>query len=177
MIFLSAGHFPASPGSCWRGFCEHDEAARWVALMASALGEHRAVSVAPGPIKEKIAFIRARCAPEDLAVEIHFGKPDNGSRGSMALYDPSSGDGRSKELAARCEAVVARFFAPSHGVMEGWYRGNPKFGAHLFLSRCPCVPAIVQPQHIHHREEIVRKRAGCSQALAEALLQMEVEDV
>ncbi|KKL45821.1 hypothetical protein LCGC14_2351830, partial [marine sediment metagenome] len=33
MIIIFAGHHPRKPGACFEGFCEHDEALRWLAII------------------------------------------------------------------------------------------------------------------------------------------------
>lgn len=70
-IFVSAGHYPQKPGAVFEGFVEHDEAVNWAQRVAELLGDD-AVLVPIGVLKDKVAFINARCAPGDICVEIHF---------------------------------------------------------------------------------------------------------
>ena len=72
MILISAGHHPTKPGACYEGFCEHDEALRWVDIICLQLGEIglECLPVPAGILKNKVNFINARSPI--LAVEIHF---------------------------------------------------------------------------------------------------------
>ena len=171
-VFISAGHFPQRPGACWRGFCEYDEADKWVKEIGLAMHEEFATQVPPGAIKSKVEYIRARAVPGDVVVEIHFGYSVGehpSGRGCIAMHTPY--DEESRELARVCLRAVSRYFAPSLGVTEGWYRGRPDFGPHFLLGSLEIPAVLLEPQFIHHREEIQRKRAACCEAIAAELLE------
>lgn len=70
-IFVSAGHFPQQPGAKFDGFVEHDEAVLWAARIVALLGD-AAMLVPTGSLKDKVAFINARCTPGSVCVEVHF---------------------------------------------------------------------------------------------------------
>ena len=182
MILISAGHHAARPGACFNGFCEHDEALRWVDQIVGLIGDN-ALAVPAGVLREKVAFINARHA--DLAVEIHFnsaavwkdknqnGQVDEGEiervgKGSETLYYPSSKKG--KIAAETVQEAIGAIFEPSRGAKEGWFRMNPKNGPDYFLARTNCPAIIIEPEFINHKETIIELREQGCMAIASALI-------
>lgn len=185
MILISAGHNPSHPGACFESFCEHDEAVRWAARLVELIGD-QALLVPTGTLRQKVAFINAR-SPQ-VAVEIHFnslavwtdannnGLVDAGEtaykgNGACTLYCPGSEKGRL--IAQKCqdamEQVIERHWK---GVMEGWYKMNPKNGPDFFLARTNCPAIILEPEFIHHKDEIQAKREAACTLIATALLEI-----
>lgn len=167
MILISAGHHPEKPGACFEGFCEHDEAVRWVGLLCELLGEHKCVKVPTGGLKSKVAFINAR-APT-VALEVHFNSdPTHAGRGSETLYYPGSEAGRA--LAERMQSALGALLPPDRGPKEGWYRMNRKFGPDYFLAKTKCTAIIVEPEFIHNMGIIRTNRQKACELIAGVLL-------
>jgi len=169
-VFLAAGHYPTRPGACWEGFCEHDEAVLWVEAIHDAMPETSLI-VPTGTLRQKADFINARLTNGDIAIEIHFNsaKVDgkNIGNGCETLNFPNSIKGQ--VLAMQCQISMSEFFLPDRGCKDGWYRGDPARGAYFFLERTKCPAVILEPQFIHHKEEIQNKRSTCCTSLASAL--------
>lgn len=173
-MFLAAGHYPAEPGAGFEGFFEHDEADRWLALVASAMPSHNVEFVPTGTLSTKTRWINARAQPGDFAVELHFnsyeGNPmidDRGPNGCVVLYQP--GSTRGKRLAEIMLAHLAGVFPPARGVDEGWYRGDQSRGTYWFLAKTVCPAVILEPEFINHRTLIQSSRsAGCAAILSAA---------
>ena len=169
-IFLAAGHYPAKPGACYKGYCEHDEAVLWTESFQELLGE-RVVVIPPGTLQTKADYINARVQPGDVAIEIHFNSfvkaGEHVGKGCVTLFYPGSSNGMA--LADVCQSAMASCFEPSRGCKEGWYRGKQERGAYFFLEKTRCPAVILEPQFIHLKESIVSNRAGCCFALATAL--------
>ena len=178
-IFIAAGHHPSAPGACFDGVCEHDIATKWVDSIAGLLGEF-AVLVPSQPLKQKAAFVNARCKKGDVAVEIHFNSAVNSQnehigRGSCSLYYPGSEAGRA--LAERCQEVLSAHYPPDRGEVEGWYRGDKSKGAYYFLEKTKCPAVILEPQFIHLRDDIYEHQVSCCEKLADMLLSAYVFEV
>lgn len=187
MILLSAGHHPAKPGACFENFCEHNEAVKWMEEIHQFLGSDVAKKVPTGVLKKKIEFINAN--EPTIAAEIHFnslqvwndananGLVDKGEMeykgsGALTLFYPGSSKG--KRLATVVQEGMETVFKKHwRGVMEGYYRMDPKYGPDYFLVRTKCPSIIIEPEFIHHREEIESKRADCCTAIADGLLKAE----
>lgn len=184
MICVSAGHHPLKPGACHEGFCEHDEAVRWVDEICNNLGEGQCVKVPPTTLKDKVLFINNR--QPDIAVEIHFNSAKvwedlnkdgiqqenevkNVGRGCCTLYYPGSETG--KVLATYVQEGMEQIFDRHwNGVMEGYYRMNPKNGADYFLRRTRMPSIIIEPEFIHKKELIQNSRIAACAAITSSLL-------
>ena len=184
MILISAGHHPTKPGACFEGFCEHDEALRWVDEICKHLGE-LCVKVPPSVLKDKIAFINARSP--DIAVEIHFnsakvwkdlnengivdaGEMKNVGRGALTLYCPNSVKGKALATVVQ-EAMSPLYGTHWNGVMEGWYRMSKKYGADKFLTKTRCPAIIIEPEFIHHKDLIQEHREVACFNIVQALVE------
>jgi len=179
-LLLSAGHYPAEKGACYKDFCEHDKAVKWVRLVQDNLDGLCKVVPVPGVrLVDKVNFVNRHHG--DLALEIHFNACGGcGAKGSESLYMPSSVKG---QLMARIiQEEISKVFSPSRGVKEGWYKqdrpgvidyqgdvdGDEKPDYFLKKTRWPAV--IVEPEFIHNEERIVSNReAGCK-ALATSIM-------
>lgn len=185
MILISAGHHPTKPGACFENFCEFDEASRWAKLIIKHIGEEKGLLVPFGFLKNKVAFINER-AKNSIAIEIHFnsakiwedlnndgivneGEMKNVGRGALTLYYPKSINGLrlAKDAQNSIEPLYGRHW---NGVMEGYYRMNPKFGVDYFLAKTHCPSIIVEPEFIHHKEKIHEHREVACFNIAQALL-------
>lgn len=166
-ILISAGHHPEKPGACSDGFCEHDEALRWVQAMFPHL-EGYAIIVPPGVLASKVNFINARSPA--VALEIHFNSdPAHRGVGSETLYFPGSVKGK---LLAQCVQNHLRdVFAPDRGVKEGYYQMNEAKGPDFFLSRTHCPSIIIEPEFIHNRDKIQDLREVGVAAIAAGVLE------
>ena len=166
MIYLSAGHFPASPGAAWKGFVEHPEAVKWVTEIRAHL--HHAVIVPPMELGAKIRWVNDRCARDDVLVEVHFNKAGDlpVADGAESLYAPGSTTG--KVLATELQEVLARYFR-SRGIKEGWYQGDPKKGPLGLLAKTRCTSVIIEPEFVYHAARINEHRGLCCVALATAM--------
>lgn len=187
MICISAGHHPTKPGACFEGFCEHDEAVKWVNEICSHLGD-LCVKVPPSTLKEKVAFINVR--NPSMAVEIHFnaaqvhkdlnnngevdeGEMKNVGSGALTLYYPGSKKG--KRLATEVQTVLEPIFTRHwDGVMEGWYRMNKNFGADYFLAKTKCTSIIVEPEFIHRKDLIQKNREVACFNIAQCLMEFTI---
>ena len=167
MICISAGHHPTKPGACYNGFCEHDEAMRWVSKIAELLGDDRCVIVPPAPLKTKVEFINARSPV--IAAEIHFNSDEKrAGNGCLTLHHPESEKG--KKLARLIQDNMEQIFTRHwNGVMEGWYRMNKDYGPDFILAKTKCPTVIIEPEFIHNKELILKNRDVCCSAIAEAL--------
>ena len=170
MIFISAGHYPSSPGAKWQRFVEHDEAEAWADLLDAALDD--SMRVPSGVVRSKIDFINSRIMPGDVAVEIHFNaardkKGNNVGEGSETLYFPNNDE--SKALAELCQTALAKIFQPDRGIKEGWYRADPSRGADFFLAQTECPSVILHPEFVHRAGLIWRHRIDAINALAAVL--------
>jgi hypothetical protein len=167
MLFLSAGHHPAAPGAAWKGLVEHTEAVRWVSELSRLLPE--AIVVPPGNLTQKIGFINARAASNDLAIDLHFNaasKPT--ARGSETLYNPGSVHGQ--KIATEVQFVVmAKHFPPNRGIKLGYLQTDPAKGPLAFLSRTRCTALIIEPEFIYHAESIRAGMVPCCTDLATIL--------
>lgn len=173
MLLVSAGHHPSKPGACYKSFCEHDEAVRWVDEICDQLGEQRCVKVPPGVLRDKVRFINNRHPV--AAVEIHFNSAvdsegNHVGSGALCLHYPGSQTGMS--LATRIQQGLEPIFGRHwNGVMEGWYRMDPKFGPDFFLARISCPSVIIEPEFIHHKELLQGNRYQACFAIAQSLLE------
>lgn len=178
MLFISAGHHPAAPGACFGSFCEYDEANVWADIVVQSLQAYPyavlpvGVMRVPGmTLKDKTAFINAR-API-LAVEIHFNsaKDKDGKhigQGCETLYYPGS------DLGLKCAGILQEsingIFPPDRGPKEGYYRGDKSKGPVWFLEKTKCPALIVEPEFIHHKEEIQKRRDVACTAIAAGVM-------
>lgn len=175
MILLSAGHNPESPGACHNGFCEYEEAVKWVHLLQLLLRQRTHVDVVPtGKLSQKIAWINAYTAePVDLAVEIHFNSDESKKqRGSETLYAPGSIKG---QRAARIvQDSLSSLLGPNRGAKEGWYRmilpPDPAAVPDAFLAKTNPVALILEPEFIYNRIVIESLRQVSCEILCDALI-------
>ena len=171
MIIIFAGHHPQKPGACFNGFCEHDEALRWLDLMREMMPAHDLTIGPVGTLKEKTQFVNER--KPLLAVDLHFNaapRKEDGSyqgAGSMTLYYPGSPKG--KLAAEATQAHVGVVFTPDLGAREGYYRLDPKRGADWFLARTTWTSLIVEPEYIHNKAAITGGREAGAVALCQGL--------
>jgi len=169
MIFVSAGHHPAAPGATFERFVEHDEAVIWADALNAALDD--SMLVPAGVLRDKVDFINTRVMDGDIALEIHFNSAmvdgKHVGRGSETLYYPGSEAG--KELAERCQNVLADTFPPDRGVKEGWYQMNPERGADFFLAKTKCPAVIIEPDFVQRNDLIQAGRDAAIINLAAAL--------
>lgn len=165
-IMISAGHHPAAPGACHNGFCEHDEAVKWLPAIAQHL-EGYAILVPPGVLANKVAFINSQ--HPTIALEVHFNSSPSGmGEGSETLYFPGSVRGR---LLAECvQSHLSDVFSPNRGAKEGYYRMDRSKGPDYFLSRTKCTSIIVEPEFIRHRSKIENNREQGAVAIAQGIL-------
>ena len=173
MIFVSAGHHPASPGAKWERFIEHDEAVIWSHELAACIGND-CLEVPTGVLRDKVDFINSRIMNGDIAIEIHFNAARNAAdepigNGCETLYYP--GSIRGKSLATLCQTALAASYPPSRGVKEGWYRMNPEKGPDFFLAKTKCPAVILEPEFVHHSELIENNREAAVIDLAAALIE------
>lgn len=172
-VFLAAGHHPSKPGACYQGRCEYDVASVWVDKIACSAKARVPILVVPtGTLREKADFINARSELGDIAVEIHLNSAVNQvgehvGKGSVTLYYPGSVAGQL--LAAEVQEAQAKIFPPDRGIVEGWYRGNPERGPYYFLEKVKCPALILEPQFIHHVEDIDTNAEAYCEAIAEVL--------
>lgn len=176
MILLSAGHYPESPGACHNGFCEHEEAVRWVDILQLLLRSRTSVEVVPtGRLGKKIEWVNKfhKSVPVDLAVEIHFnGSEDGKQRGSETLYCPNSVKG---QRAARIvQDSMSALLGPSRGAKEGWYKmilpPDPRATPDIFLSKTDPVALILEPEFIYNRLVIESLRQVTCEMLSDAII-------
>lgn len=171
MILLSSGHYPAKPGSCYQGFCEHDEANRWVDVIYGELGFMNALRVPTGRLSKKVDFINAH--NPTIAIEIHFNSlvskdGVNVGDGSLTLYYPGSEKGKVLAMVLQ-DAIEPIFGKHWQGVMEGYYKMSKDNGPDYFLAKTKCPSVILEPSFIHLQELITSKRKEACLALAKAL--------
>lgn len=174
-VFLSAGHYPKSPGAGFEGFFEHDEAARWCTVI-QAMDLDFIQLVPTGTLKEKAQWINRRARIGDVAVEIHFNdalnaKGEHIGSGSETLYYP--GSTRGLALARVVQAELAKLFPPDRGVKEGWYRGDPSRGPDYFLERVTVPALILEPEFVRNKE-VIQSRRGEACGVIFAALRTEV---
>ena len=181
MILLSAGHYPEDPGACFFGWCEHEEAFRWVTLIAFIIRQQSHVAVVPsGRVSSKIKWINDFSQEiVDLSVEIHFNSNVD-AKGCETLYCPGSVKG--KQAAQIVQDALSPLFLPSRGVKEGWYRqdkpghedykgdveGDEKIVA--FLSQTNPIALILEPDFISQRARIEYNRQAACEVVAAALM-------
>ena len=187
MILISAGHHPNKAGACYEDFCQFDEAARWAKLIVEYIGDDKALLVPFGVLKDKVAFINERAAGS-VAIEIHFnsakiwedlnkngvrddGEMKNVGNGALTLHYPNSVKGI--ELAINVQETMQSIFGKHwNGVMEGYYRMNPKFGIDYFLAKTNCPSIIIEPEFIHHKELIQSNREVACFNIAQTLMEL-----
>lgn len=169
-IIIFAGHHPKKPGACWEGFCEHDEALRWLPLLRGFFAEEDLIIGPAATLRDKTDFVNERSPL--LAIDLHFnsapmkdGKPVG--KGSETLYYPGSAKG--KAAAEAVQAKLSKVFPPDRGVKEGYYRLDPKRGADWFLARTRCTALILEPEFVQRKAIIIERRAEGVEALAEGL--------
>lgn len=171
-VFISAGHYPASPGADdGHGFSEHPEAVEWMNALAVELGAV-SVLVPTGKLPAKIAFINSLVQDGDCAIEIHFNSAEDAQgihvgAGSETLYCPGSNSG--PVLAQAVQTELAKTFPPNRGIKPGWYRMDPRNGPDAFLTDTHCTAIIVEPDFIHRRGIIQSFREEGVRALARGI--------
>lgn len=175
MILLSAGHNPNSPGACHNGFCEHEEAVRWVNILQLLLRQRTHVDIVPtGKLSQKIAWVNAyRSEPVDLAVEIHFNSDESKQqRGSETLYAPGSIKGA--RAARIVQDAMSSLLGPNRGAKEGWYRmiqpPDPAATPDAFLAQTNPVALILEPEFIYNRIVIESLRQVACEVLCDAFI-------
>jgi len=176
VILLSAGHTPASPGACFNGFCEHEEAVRWVNILALLLHQRTHVDLVPtGRLSEKISFVNSYAVePVHLAVEIHFNSDESKQqRGSETLYCPGSAKGQ--RAAKIVQDAMGAILTPSRGAKEGWYRmvlpPDPAAVPDAFLDKTNPVALILEPEFIYNRSAIEALRQVSCEVISDALVE------
>lgn len=168
-ILISAGHHPYRKGARYKEFHEYDETIVWASKVAQLLNGE-ALMVPPEVLRKKVAFINSIVDPV-CVVEIHFNAVgedlQDRVRGSETLHYPTSGEGR--RLAAAIQERIREVFPPDRGVKEGWYRGDKNNGAIFLLKQTRCPAVIVEPEFMHHFNDIrTRRDAGC-EAIAQGI--------
>lgn len=176
MILLSAGHHQLMKGASFEGFNEHDEALKWVSLIAHHMASDCMV-IPAGTLKNKIEFIN-EVKSGTLAVEIHFNAAINSlgehiGSGCETLHYPTSSIGR--KLAQDVQKTLSNYFQPDRGVKEGWYRMNPENGPDFFLARTKMPAIIIEPEFIHNKKQIIEMREQCCISLAKTLISINEE--
>lgn len=185
MILLSAGHYPESPGACFFGWCEFEEAEKWVNIIAHFVREQTHVDIVPtGKLPKKVKWINEypHWKPK-LAVEIHFNS-SHGQKGDgfETLYCPGSEKG--KTAAQIVNDSLVGIFPKNRGIKEGWYRmdrpgvedypgdidGDEK--PDYFLKATNPIALILEPEFIHNRALIETNRDAACKALAGSLLKV-----
>lgn len=175
MILLSAGHNPSSPGACYNGFCEYEEASKWVDILKTLLQQRTNVDIVPtGSLSQKISWINGyKEKPVDLAVEIHFNSDESKQqRGSETLYAPGSIKG---QRAARIvQDAMSSLLGPNRGAKEGWYRmirpPDPAAIPDAFLAKTNPVALILEPEFIYNRIVIESLRTVACEVLCDAFI-------
>ena len=172
MIYVSVGHHQDKPGVCCNGFSEHEEAKKWVSLIANNLG-HDGMVVPIGVLKDKVRFINSRePSDNDIAIEIHFNADMKDGvhigEGSETLYYP--GSKRGEEIAGKVQFQLSKIMEPDRGIKEGWYQKNKDKGPDFFLTRTKCSAIIIEPDFIHRRAEIESNRGKACESIASTLL-------
>ena len=171
MIFLSIGHYADEPGACFGDFCEHEEAAAWVAHIAYRCQQngHDVLIVPSGKLTDKVSYINDRTVEGDLAVEMHFNSDaQQAGHGALTLYYPGSVKGKvmAQRVQAAMEPLMGRHW---DGAMPGYYRMDPRNKPDYFLRATDCTALILEPAFIHDRQLIESKRRDACIAIADAL--------
>lgn len=170
MIYISAGHHPDKPGACYGDFCEHEEAKKWVSLIANHLG-HDGMVVPVGILRKKVDFINDNYLINDIAIEIHFNAAmkdgKNVGKGSETLYYP--GSIRGELVASKVQIGLGQILLPDRGPKEGYYQMNPDKGPDFFLAKVKCTALIIEPDFIHRKAKIEGKRATACESIAQTL--------
>lgn len=181
MIFLSAGHYPDSPGACFFDFCEHAEAFKWVTKISFLIRQQTHVATVPGVLlPEKIKWINEfNSEPGDLAVEIHFNSNVD-AKGCETLYCP--GSEKSMKAAGIIQGSLESLFTPGRGIKEAWYKmdrpghidypgdinGDEKLDAFIKNTKPPAI--IIEPDFISQRSRIEQNRDSACVVLADAII-------
>jgi N-acetylmuramoyl-L-alanine amidase len=177
MIYVSAGHHPEKPGACYKDFCEHEEAKKWVSLIANHLG-HDGMVVPVGTLRHKVDFINENYLINDIAIEIHFNSAMHDGRqvgkGSETLYYP--GSKRGEHIASKIQYALGGILLPDRGIKEGWYQMNKAKGPDFFLARTKCTSLIVEPDFIHRKAKIESKRDKACSEIANTLIGIMLAD-
>ena len=176
--FISAGHTPTKPGACDDGFCEHDEAVRWVDLVCKHLKEMSQdyFIVPTGSISHKAKFINGRANKKDVAIEIHFNSyaPQYGYHkkveGCETLYYPTSERGKKAAKVVQDSMLATSRFTEDRGIKEGWYQQDKDKGVIFILKKTVCTCLIVEPEFIQHKQEIIAMRDDVAEGIAEGLV-------
>ena len=183
MILLSAGHYPESPGACFFNFCEHEEADKWINIIAYFLREQTHVDKVPtGKLMAKVKWINDFSLEKvTLAIEVHFNSDFQHSQsGFETLYCPSSEKG--KQVAKIVNDSLIGIFPKNRGIKEGWYKmdrpgvedypgdveGDEK--PDYFLKATNPIALILEPEFIHNRVVIETNRDAACKALAGGFL-------
>ena len=191
IMMLSAGHYPKARGACYPesggpdAFCEHDEAQRWVSLIASQVREQLPVVIVPtGPLEAKVAWMNDYHPPTEhrvaLAAEVHFNSNEQRrGTGCETLYYPGSRRGlAAATMIQNAMAIIYR----DRGVQEGWYRqdkpgrvdyvgdvdGDEKLLAFLSPPRFPSV--IIEPEFIFNQAVIEATRTDACTLISQAII-------
>jgi N-acetylmuramoyl-L-alanine amidase len=175
-LFISAGHNPFKAGACDNGFCEYDEAVRWVKTICKVLKDFNAnyFEVATGTINQKTDFINCRADKNDLAIEIHFNSSalayhNDNIQGAETLYFPESVAGKKTASiiqTAMCNAGNLK----DRGIKEGWYQQDKAKGVIYFLKKTNCVSLVLEPEFIQRKQAIQAMRQAVAQAIADSLI-------
>lgn len=180
-ILLSAGHYPQAQGACFEGFCEHQEAKKWVASIVEHIAYRRGVLLVPSlDLAGKVKWINSQ-EDASLALEVHFNSdPAHAGKGSEALYCPESEKGH--EVAQAIQKAISIILSPDRGTKEGWYRmdkpGHEDYPGDVdgdekpdyFLSATKCTAVIIEPEFIHNKDLIESKRDAVCAEIANALV-------
>jgi N-acetylmuramoyl-L-alanine amidase len=186
MILISAGHSPKEKGACFDNFCEYDEALLWAINIVRELEymDIKSRIVPTGSLGKKVRFINKQ-SDAIAAIEVHFNSAmRNGKhvgQGTETLYCPGSING--KILAGAIQKYLWPLFSYDRGIKEGWYRmdrpghkdypgdidGDEKPDYFLKYTKCPAI--IIEPEFIHHKDFIVKKRVPASRQIAYGIIE------
>lgn len=185
MILLSAGHYPGSPGACYNGFCEHEEAVRWVNILLPLIRSKTQVDVVPtgkllirDPVTQKMVGGKIHWVNQQqdvsLAVEIHFNSDESKQqKGSETLYCPGSDKGR--RAARTVQDAMSSLLSPNRGAKEGWYQmilpPDPRATPDAFLAQTNPVALILEPEFIYNRLVIESLREVVCEVLSDAIIE------
>ena len=181
-FFIAAGHYPEKAGACHEGFCEYDEAARWVEVIKNYLvREHKTVGenlfiVTPNVVALKTSFVNCRCSKQDIFVEVHFNSAVMSHHtlieGCETLYYPTSVRGK-KVAQTLQDKMVAAYALKDRGIKEGFYQQKKSKGIIYTLRGTKCTTVILEPEFIQHKEKIQSMRESVCKAIAQGLLELE----
>lgn len=178
MIIITPGHYNGASGARHpNGFVEYPETKTWARMILKNIEPGQGRYVAAQTLPKKAAAINKLCESNDVKVvlEVHFNAAQNSEgeyigRGSETLYYPGSEVG--KAYAEKVQGVLAKYYQPSRGVKEGWYRRRKTSGPLYLLKKTKCPALIIEPDFIHRADLIRQNQAACCKDLAEVLMDL-----